>query len=138
MPNAHYEKLEVWQRSIEMVEAVYRVTRGFPADEKAGLAATLRRTAGTIPAKIADADGHDDPAKTRQPLSAARGSIREMQSYLYLCRRMRFVGYFAYSSLRRKLHRIDRKLSVQELLLTPESAASKAPKPARRATRLAA
>jgi len=138
MSNAHYEKLDIWQRSIEMTETVYRLTRGFPADEKSGLAATLRRTASTIPAKIADGDGYDDPDKTRQTLITARGMIREMQTYLTLCRRMRFVGHFAYTSLRRKLNRIDRLLDIQEQLLAPESPAPQAAKPTRRATRLAA
>jgi hypothetical protein len=32
-----FEKLEVWQKAIEFSDAVYRVTRSFPADERFGL-----------------------------------------------------------------------------------------------------
>lgn len=107
MANASYEKVLVWQRSIELVEFVYRLTREFPADEKSGLAATLRRTVTGIPAKIADALGQDDNDKAAQTLSGVGGTIREMQTYVYICRRMRFLGYMNYVSLRRKLRKID-------------------------------
>lgn len=120
MSHERFEKLVIWQRSIELVESVYRLTRDFPADEKAGLAATLRRTVTAIPAKIADADGQDDPDTIRQTLSGVRGSIREMQTYFVICRRMRFIGHFNYTSLRRRLRRIDRMLDTQADLLKPD------------------
>jgi len=115
-----FEKLAVWQRSVELVESIYQLTREFPADEKSGLAAALRRTATGIPAKIADADGQEDPAKAQQGMAAARGMIRELQTYAVICRRMRFLGYMTYSSLRRRLRKIDGMLLHQIDLLEPE------------------
>lgn len=112
MAHEPFEKLAVWQRSIELVESIYQLTREFPADEKSGLAAALRRSATAIPAKIADAVGQEDPAKTQQGLGAARGMIRELQTYAVICRRMRFLGYFPYRSMRRQLRRIDHMLAV--------------------------
>jgi four helix bundle protein len=125
MAHEPFEKLIVWQRSIELVEMVYRLTREFPADEKSGLAATLRRTVTGIPAKIADAEGQDDPDKIRQTFAGVQGTIREMQTYVVLCRRMRFIGYFNYSSLRRQLRRIDRQIGSHADLIQPESPAAK-------------
>lgn len=123
MAHEPFEKLAVWQRSVEMVESVYQVTRGFPADEKSGLAAALRRSATGVPAKIADADGQEDPAKVQQGLAAARGMIRELQTYAVICRRMRFLGFMAYSSFRRRLRKIDLMLLKRIDLLEPEEAA---------------
>ncbi len=120
MAHEPFEKLAVWQRSIELVETVYLLTREFPADEKSGLAATLRRTVIGIPAKIADADGQDDPAKVRQAFAATRGTIRELQTYAVICRRMRFLGHFNYASLRRRMRKIDLMLEGQVDLLEPE------------------
>lgn len=113
MAQEHYEKLIVWQRSIELVELVYRLTRDFPADEKSGLAATLRRTVTGIPAKIADADGQDDPVKVSQTLTDIRGTIREMQTYVVICRRLGFLSYLRHKALRRKLCKIDHALGAQ-------------------------
>ena len=120
MAHEPFEKLAVWQRSIELVESIYQLTREFPADEKSGLAAALRRSATAIPAKIADAVGQEDPAKTQQGLGAARGMIRELQTYAVICRRMRFLGYLSYSSLRRRLKKIDVSLLRQIDILDPE------------------
>jgi len=113
MAHAHFEKLVVWQRSIELVEFVYRLTRDFPADEKSGLAATLRRTVTGIPAKIADADGLDDADKVCQTLTSLRGTIRELQTYVIICRRLGFLSYLRYKAFRKRLIRIDRALEAQ-------------------------
>lgn len=123
MSQEHYEKLVVWQRSIELVEFVYRLTRDFPADEKSGLAATLRRTVTGIPAKIADADGQDEPEKVSKTLTDIRGTIREMQTYVVICRRLGFLPYLKYKALRRRLCKIDRSLEAQiEQVIEPRRA----------------
>jgi len=119
MAHEPFEKLAVWQRSIELVETVYQLTRGFPADEKSGLAATLRRTVTGIPARIADADGQEDPGKAQQGMTAVSGMIRELHTYAVICRRMRFLGYMQYSSLRRRLRKIDLMLQRRIDLLEP-------------------
>lgn len=129
MAHEPFEKLVVWQRSIELVETVYRLTRDFPADEKSGLAATLRRSVAGVPAKIADADGQDDADKIRQSFAGARGMIRELQTYAVICRRMRFLGHFNYISLRRRLRKIDRMLMAEIGLLTPDQAEVRPIKP---------
>lgn len=121
---AHYEKLIVWQHAVELVEFVYRTTREFPADEKSGLAATLRRTVTGIPAKIAEADGLDDVEKVCQSLSALRGTLRELQTYGVICRRLGFLPYFRHKAFRKRLARIDRALVAQ---VTQLSEPKKAP-----------
>lgn len=123
MAQPHYEKLAIWQSSMQLVEFVYRVTRDFPADEKSGLAATLRRTVTGIPAKIADADGLDDPDKVTQALTSVRSTIREMQTYVSICYRLGFLKYLRYKSFRRQLSRIDRAVEAQaERLAAPPKA----------------
>jgi hypothetical protein len=49
-----FEKLEVWQRSIEFADAVYSATRSFPADERFGLTNQMRRAAVSISSNIAE------------------------------------------------------------------------------------
>lgn len=113
MAQPHFEKLLIWQHSMQLVEFVYRLTRDFPADEKSALAATLRRTATGIPARIADADGLDDPEKVSQSLNSVRGMVREMQTYTVICYRLGFLKYLRYKSFRRQLNKIDRALEAQ-------------------------
>ncbi len=50
------KELQVWQKGIELVEMVYKITATFPEEEKYGLRTQMRRAAVSIPSNIAE--GH--------------------------------------------------------------------------------
>jgi len=52
-----YRDLGGWQKSMDLVVAVYRLSKKLPADEKFGLTSQLRRAAVSIPANIAEGYG---------------------------------------------------------------------------------
>jgi len=49
-----FRGLRVWQESMLLVEDVYRLSRRFPADERFGLTAQIRRAAVSIPSNIGE------------------------------------------------------------------------------------
>ena len=49
----HFRQLETWQEAHKLVLMVYRVTKGFPRDERFGLISQMRRAAVSVPANIA-------------------------------------------------------------------------------------
>jgi four helix bundle protein len=49
----HHE-LVAWQQAMLLVRQVYELTAGFPADERFGLVAQMRRAAVSIPSNIAE------------------------------------------------------------------------------------
>ncbi len=49
-----FERLEVWQRAVDLAVVVYRSTASFPAEERFGLTSQLRRAAVSISANIAE------------------------------------------------------------------------------------
>ena len=49
MPVQTYEELEVWQKAMELVALIYRLTKGFPREEVYGLTSQLRRAAVSVP-----------------------------------------------------------------------------------------
>lgn len=49
----NFEKLEAWQHAIELADSVYRVTRGFPAEERFGLTTQMRRAAVSVSPNLA-------------------------------------------------------------------------------------
>ena len=50
-------ELDVWKRGIELVEAVYLLTKSFPPEERFGLTSQLQRSAVSIPANITEGWG---------------------------------------------------------------------------------
>jgi four helix bundle protein len=85
-----FRDLLVWQRAMELTEAVYRLTESFPRDEQYGLTNQSRRAAVSIPSNIAEGQGRGTPNEFRQFLTIARGSTCEVQTQLELARRLHF------------------------------------------------
>jgi len=52
-----HRDLIVWQKSMDLVTAVYRLTEDFPKTELYGLTSQIRRSAASIPANIAEGQG---------------------------------------------------------------------------------
>ena len=49
-----FRKLKVWEKSHQLVLALYRITASFPREETYGLASQIRRAASSIPSNIAE------------------------------------------------------------------------------------
>jgi four helix bundle protein len=50
----NFEKLEVWQKAIALVDVIYGQTRNFPADERFGLTNQMRRSVVSVSSNIAE------------------------------------------------------------------------------------
>lgn len=46
---ANFKDLMVWQKSMELVTDIYKITSDFPSNEKYGLISQVRRSAISIP-----------------------------------------------------------------------------------------
>ena len=77
-----YRKLVVWQKSMTLLSEVYRLTQGWPAEERYGLAGQARRAVVSVPANIAEGRGRIGSREYRQHLGIARGSLWEVETLL--------------------------------------------------------
>jgi len=55
--NSSYRNSVAWQKGMELAALIYKVTQGFPVDERFGLTNQLRRAAVSIPSNIAEGKG---------------------------------------------------------------------------------
>jgi len=78
----HFTDLVVWQKAHQLVLAIYRETRSFPADEKFGLTSQIRRSATSISSNIAESFGRQTSLDKIQFYTIARGSNTELQDQL--------------------------------------------------------
>lgn len=90
-----YRDLEVWQRSIDLVESVYKLTKNFPIDERFGLVSQARRAASSIPANIAEGYGRSHRGDYLRFLSIARGSVAELETHIIIATRVGCVDRYS-------------------------------------------
>ena len=86
-----YRELIVWQKSIDLTEKIYSVTRDYPAEEKFGIISQMRRAAASIPANIAEGQARMTRGEFLQSLGIARGSLAELETFLVLSDRLGFL-----------------------------------------------
>jgi len=79
-----YKELMVWQRSVQLALAVYKLTSSFPPSERFGLTNQLRRAAVSIASNIAEGYGRSTKGEYIQFLGHARGSNFEVQTQLVI------------------------------------------------------
>ncbi len=87
-----YRELEVWQRAMDLVVSVYRLSGELPAQEKYGLISQLQRAAVSIPANIAEGYGRSHRGDYLHHLSMARGSLAELETHMTLVVRLGFMA----------------------------------------------
>jgi four helix bundle protein len=115
MPKSHtriasYRDLDVWQFGMEIVIEIYRLTRAFPAEEKFGLVAQLRRAAVAIPSNIAEGRSRLGAAEFRHFVSIARGSVAEVETQLAVAVALGFIGADEVTSLSARLDELSKML----------------------------
>jgi len=86
-----FEKLTVWQKSMELVELVYTLTSTFPKQEKFSLISQINRSAVSIPSNIAEGKGRGSDREFKQFLYISRGSLFELRTQLEIARRLKYI-----------------------------------------------
>ena len=85
-----HHKLKVWQKAIDLVVAVYRVTEHFPKEEMYGLINQMRRAAVSIASNIAEGGARGTKAEFKKFLAIAQGSASELETQVTIAGRLGF------------------------------------------------
>jgi len=86
-----YRDLTVWQKSIDLVVACYKLSHEFPKYEIYGLTSQLRRAVVSVPANIAEGYGRGSRKEYLQFLTVARGSLKEVETHLIIAERLDYI-----------------------------------------------
>ena len=115
-----YKDLLVWQKGIAVAKLIYVITRGFPAEEKFGLIAQMRRAAVSVPSNIAEGQARHTTGEFIQFISHAEGSVAELDTQLILAVDLEFCRatdaapcFQLIEELRRMLNTLRRKLAAR-------------------------
>ena len=77
-----YKDLNIWKRSIVVVEDIYKITKNFPKEEIYGLTSQLRRSAVSIPPNISEGFARFYNKEYRQFLFISLGSCAELSTQI--------------------------------------------------------
>jgi len=86
-----YRELIAWQKGMDLAEAVYQATKGFPREEAYGLTSQLRRAAVSIPSNIAEGQGRRSTKDFIRFLGVAYGSVQEVETQIILATRLGYL-----------------------------------------------
>ena len=94
-----FRDLVAWQRSVDLVEHIYRITGGWPKSEIYGLTNQIRRAAVSVSANIAEGQGRSSRKEFAHHVAIAYGSLCEVETHLIIANRLEYVDTATYDDL---------------------------------------
>jgi len=107
-----YRNLKVWRKSFKLCLNVYRVTSSFPAEERFGLTAQIRRATVSVPSNIAEGYARETTRDYVRHLWIARGSLAEVETQLMLSRELDVADRADLEALLTDVAEVERMLSA--------------------------
>jgi four helix bundle protein len=92
MAGKNYKDLIAWQKAMDLVEMVYKVTGQFPKEELYGLTNQLRRAVVSIPSNIGEGQGRNSRNDSRRILTISHGSLREVETQILIAERLHYLN----------------------------------------------
>lgn len=83
-----YQELIVWQKSMDLVELIYRVASNLPEYERFGLSSQMQRAVVSIPSNIAEGNLRRHQKEYTHFISISLGSAAELETQLLVCKRV--------------------------------------------------
>lgn len=107
----HFKDLIVWQKSMEMVAEVYKLTDNFPKREVYSLTDQIRRAAVSVPSNIAEGQAHHNHKEFLHFLRHAAGSLAELETQLYLAEKLGYAETPAINQVLQRVNEVGRILN---------------------------
>ena len=120
-----FHKLAAWNKAHSLVVQVYPATKKFPAEERYGLTAQLRRSAISIAANLAEGCARSSDGSFASFVQIAYGSASETQYHLLLSRDLGILDSSTYRDLSERASEIKRMLLALQRTLQKDAARSR-------------
>ena len=107
-----FKDLKVWQKSYNLCLRVYRISATFPKEERYGLTSQIRRSAVSIPSKIAEGYGRKTTADYLRMLYISYGSICELETQILIAGDLGFIEEGKLDTTKQDIAEIERMLKA--------------------------
>ncbi len=116
-----YRELISWQKGMLLAKLIYRLTAGFPNEEKFGLIAQMRRAAVSVPSNLAEGQARRTTGEFIQFISHAEGSVAELDTQLILSVELGFCSAVESDEVSRLIQELRKMLNALRLSVTHNS-----------------
>ena len=106
-----FEKLDVYQDTVEFANQIYKITKPFPKSEMFGITNQIRRASVSIPNNIAEGSSRGKKEFIHF-LNIALGSTYECVPLLEISKRQGYIKDEMFNELIEDLHKISAKISA--------------------------
>ncbi len=107
-----YKDLIVWQKTITLIEHIYKVTKLFPSNEQFCIIPQIRRAAISIASNIAEGYARRSHKEYLQFYSIAYGSALELETQLIISKKLNLALYDKFVDAENLLNEIIKMLFV--------------------------
>jgi four helix bundle protein len=116
-----FEKLDAWQKAVELADVVYTATRSLPSNERFGLTQQIRRAAVSVSSNLAEGSSRGSKKDFARFVEMAYGSLMEAVSQATIARRMQYIDDASLNLIRDLADELARMLSGLRTRLLRES-----------------
>lgn len=105
-----FKTLKVYQKSLELVREIYKLTKQLPQEERYRLTDQMIRASTSIGANIAEGVGQEYRAKTLSFCNIAMGSCSEMRHWIEIAKIQEYINNEVFNEINNILDEIARML----------------------------
>ncbi|MBN1869669.1 MAG: four helix bundle protein [Candidatus Omnitrophica bacterium] len=86
-----FRDLDIWNKGIEIVKDVYKITESFPNHETYGLISQMRRASVSMPSNIAEGFRRFHNKEYKQYLYVVLGSCAELETQITISKELGYI-----------------------------------------------
>lgn len=104
-----YKKLQVWQKSMDLLPKIYELAEKFPKSEEYNLKSQIKRAIVSVPLNIAEGKYRYSSKDFIHFLNIAQASLIEVDVALQIATKLKFID--DYSEIQNDINELSRMLS---------------------------
>jgi len=107
-----FKDIKVWEKAHALVLIIYKITAGFPEEERYCLSNQLRRASISIPSNIVEGFRRNTKKDRSHFYIIANGSLEEAKYQVFLAKDLGYIDNSRYNELTSQMDEVGKMLSA--------------------------
>ncbi|MEM1328199.1 MAG: four helix bundle protein [Bacteroidota bacterium] len=106
-----FERLGIWQLSVDVAVDLYKLTKGFPKEELYGIVSQIRRAATSVSANLAEGRTRKSNKEKARFFEIAYGSAMEVMNFIIISERLGYIDQQESNNYRIRISELTNKIN---------------------------